>query len=140
MVWRLARPARYAGRKVSLRSTYFERHRSGRHAAPLRCLYQLEEHGELCLDRGADRVDQRRLPPRRRVLCGGGNEGRVRPARRRLEGREIRALAAGASATADVPTSQRDLRKRDPDWLHAANKVAAVAIEQDFEAWKVHRN
>ena len=63
---------------------------------PVRDLHQLEEHGALRLDRGADPHDQRRVPPRRRrVVRRRGDEGGVRPARRRLDGRALRALAAG---------------------------------------------
>ena len=64
-----------------------ERHHPGRPAAAVRDLHQLEEHGALRLDRGVDPDDQRRVPPRRRrVVCRRGDEGGVRPARRRLDG------------------------------------------------------
>ena len=64
-----------------------ERHRAGRPPPPVRDLHQLEEHGALRLDRGADPHDQRRVPARRRRgVCRRGAEGGVRSARRRLDG------------------------------------------------------
>ena len=69
---------------------HHQRHREGRPPPPLRDLHQLEEHGALCLDAGADPHDQRGVPARRRCLLRGrGAEGRVRSARRRLDGAAI---------------------------------------------------
>jgi hypothetical protein len=50
-------------------------------------------------------------------------------------GREIGSLHA---ATADVPAVQNDLRKRDPDWLHTASKIAEAAVTDDFKSWLAH--
>ena len=47
-------------------------------------------------------------------------------------GREIGSLHA-VTATAD--TIQKDLRKRDPGWLHAASKVAQTAVIADYKSW-----
>jgi Ser/Thr protein kinase RdoA (MazF antagonist) len=47
-------------------------------------------------------------------------------------GREIGSLHA---ATADVPAVLEHLKGRDADWLHAASKKAAQAVEDDFGAW-----
>ena len=75
---------------------HLERHRAGRPPPPVRGLYQLEKHGALRLDRRLDADDQRRLSPRRRrIVCRRGNEGGVRPARRRVDGRQIRAVITG---------------------------------------------
>ena len=73
-----------------------QRRGAGRAPPAVRDLHQLEEHGALCLDRRADPDDQRGVPPRRRrVVCRRGDEGGVRPARRRVDGGKVRALAAG---------------------------------------------
>ena len=69
---------------------HHERHRARRRAAPLRDLHQLEEHGTLCLDGGAHPHDLRRVPPRRRRgLRGRGAQGRLRSARRTVDGRAL---------------------------------------------------
>ena len=52
-----------------------------RAAPPVRGLHQLQEHGPLPVDRGADPHHERRVPQgRRRHLPGRRDEGRVRPA------------------------------------------------------------
>jgi hypothetical protein len=47
-------------------------------------------------------------------------------------GREIGSLHA---PTADVRTVKTDLKGRNADWLHAASRKAAEAVEADFKAW-----
>jgi hypothetical protein len=45
-------------------------------------------------------------------------------------------LGAIHAATNDAAVKiGRDLDSRDPDWLHAAAKTAAAAVEEDFEEW-----
>ena len=86
--------AQMAGERAR-RLHHHQRRRAGRHAAPVRDVHQLQEHGALCLDAGAyaDGVGgvpaQRRCRVRRR-----GAEGRVRSARRRLDAGPLRAVAA----------------------------------------------
>jgi hypothetical protein len=94
---RTARPARVAGRAYLQAQVARQRpcalHHDQRHHAPrpspaLRDLHQLQEHGAFRLDRGADADDLGGVPARRRrVLRGGGTEGRLRPARRGLDER-----------------------------------------------------
>jgi Uncharacterized protein conserved in bacteria (DUF2252) len=50
-------------------------------------------------------------------------------------GREIGSLHA---ATADVQAIQKDMRRREPDWLHAASKIADSAVTDDFKSWSGH--
>ena len=72
---------------------HHQRHREGRPPAPLRDVRQLEEHGALRLDHGADAHDQRRVPARRRRLLRGRRaQGGVRPARRPVGRGALRAL------------------------------------------------
>ncbi len=73
-----------------------QRHRGGRPPAAVRGLHQLEEHGALRLDRGADAHDLGGLPPRRRrQLRGRGAQGGVRPPRRCLDGGALHPLDPG---------------------------------------------
>ena len=75
------------------------RRRARRKAPALRDLHQLQEPRALCLDGGAHPHDQRHLPPRRRrLLRGGGAQGRVR-SRRAASG------WAGATCRACSPPS-----------------------------------
>jgi ribonucleoside-diphosphate reductase alpha chain len=100
----MTQPLRIAARpdlqdQVAGRRARHVHHRQRRHpgrAAPaFRDLHQLEEHGALRLDGRPDAHDQRRVPSRRRrLLRRRGDEGGIRSARRRLDGRQIRALAA----------------------------------------------
>ena len=57
---------------------------------------ELEEHGALCLDRGADPDDLGRVPARWGcILCGGRAESGVRPARRGVDAGQICAQHSG---------------------------------------------
>ena len=106
-----ARPARGAARQdlqgqmAGQRARHLHHHQrrgDGRPAAPVRGVHQLQEHGALRLDRGADAHDLRGVPARRRrVVRGRGAEGGVRPARRPVDGRALRALAAGGDRRGD---------------------------------------
>jgi ribonucleoside-diphosphate reductase alpha chain len=70
-----------------------QRCHAARPSPAVRDLHQFQEHGAFRLDRGADADDLGGVPARwRRVLRGGGAQGRLRPARRGLDGRQIRAL------------------------------------------------
>jgi len=66
-----------------------------------------------------------------------GDEAGAELRERLLEamGREIGSLHA---ATADVQAIQKDLRKRNPDWLHNASKIADSAVTDDFKSWSGH--
>jgi hypothetical protein len=60
-------------------------------------------------------------------------------AARHLKGDFLQAMAfasihAAGSAGGDV--LKRDLKKRPNDWLYEAAKIAAAAVEKDFEAWR----
>jgi hypothetical protein len=48
-------------------------------------------------------------------------------------GFDIGAIHAATGASGKII---KDLSERDSDWLHAAAKVAAAAVEEDFEEWK----
>jgi Uncharacterized protein conserved in bacteria (DUF2252) len=82
-------------------------------------------------------VVRRLAPDSRKAELGDEAGAELREGLLEAMGREIGSLQA---ATADVPAVRRDLRKRGPDWLHAASKVAAAATERDFDAWRVRGN
>ena len=72
-----------------------QRHHPGRPQAPVRGVHQLQEHGALRLDGGADADDLGGVPPRRRRrLRRRGAEGGVRPPRRAVDGRPLRSEPA----------------------------------------------
>jgi len=80
-------------------------------------------------------VIRRLAPDSRKAELGDEAGADLREELLEAMGREIGSLHA---ATADVPAVQRDLRKRDPDWLHAASKIAASAVTDDFRSWTAH--
>ena len=103
-----------------------QRRGAGRAPPPVRDLHQLEEHGALRLDRGADADDQRGVPPRRRrVVCRRGDEGGVRPARRRLDGGQVRALAARRDRRRDRAPHDRDRLSAEPPPRRRGHAVGA---------------
>jgi hypothetical protein len=82
-------------------------------------------------------IIRRLAPDSRKAELGEDPGNRLQIQLLAAMGREIGSLHA---ATADVAAVQKDMRKRDPEWLRAASKLAAVAVEQDFEAWRAHSN
>jgi len=80
-------------------------------------------------------VIRRLAPDSRKAELGDEAGADLREELLEAMGREIGSLHA---ATADVPAVQRDLRKRDLDWLHAASKIAASAVTDDFRSWTAH--
>ena len=80
-------------------------------------------------------VIRRLAPDSRKAELGDEAGADLREGLLEAMGREIGSLHA---ATADVPAVQKDLRKRDPDWLHAASKISEAAVTDDFKSWLAH--
>jgi hypothetical protein len=58
-----------------------------------------------------------------------------------LKGNLLQAMAFDlasihAAGSAGVDVLRRDLKRRPNDWLYEAAKIAAAAVEKDFEAWR----
>jgi hypothetical protein len=88
---------------------HHQRRDAGWPSPAVRDLHQLQEHGALRLDRGAHPHDLGGVPPRRRrLLRGRGAQGRVRPARRPVDGGPLCALAAGGDRRRDRTPPDRD--------------------------------
>ncbi len=78
-------------------------------------------------------IIRRLAPDSRRAELGDDPGSQLRQLLLEAMGREIGSLHA---ATADVRAIFKDLRKRDPEWLHTASRLAEPAVNQDFENWK----
>jgi hypothetical protein len=80
-------------------------------------------------------VIRRLAPDSRKAELGDEAGAELREGLLEAMGREIGSLHA---ATADVAAVLKDLRKRDPDWLHAASRIAEAAVTDDFKSWLAH--
>jgi hypothetical protein len=106
----LDRPAALEGQTYKLkwpgsantRSTSPSTTSSSRPPPPVRGVHQLQEHGAFRLDRGADADDLGGVPARGGYLFRGrGTEGRVRPARRGVDGGAVYPLDPGGHRRGD---------------------------------------
>lgn len=89
----------------------------------------------LALDGGF--IVRRIAPDARKVNLGDRPGEQLKLDFLRAMGFDIGAIHAATKGAS--PKILADLRKRKPDWLHAAAKAAAEAVEQDFAEWRAAR-
>ncbi len=104
------------------RPLHHHQRRRGRWTAPpVRGVHQLRQHGALRLGRGADQDDLGGVPPRRRGrLRRRGVKGDLRPARRPVERRPLRAFADRRDRRHPRAAHDRDGLPSRPGVDHAA--------------------
>jgi hypothetical protein len=90
----------------------------------------------LVVERRSGFVIRRIAPDSRKINLGDHANMRLELDLLNAMGFDIGAIHAATKGASTRITN--DLNKRDSDWLHAAAKAAAAAVEQDFGEWCRH--
>lgn len=87
----------------------------------------------LVLERKTRFVIRRIAPDSRKINLGDHANMRLELDQLRAMGFDVGAIHAATPGAAKEIAA--DLRRREKDWLHAAAKTAAVAVEKDYDEW-----